>query len=63
VGSAVLETADSADTTVTIDSEGNLKAAQAFSDSHTDTPYYVIGGAGIFLLILLLIRMILVIRS
>jgi D-alanyl-D-alanine carboxypeptidase len=63
VGSAVLETADSADTTVTIDSEGNLKAAQAFSDSHTDTPYYVIGGAGIFLLILLLIKMILVIRS
>ena len=63
VGTAVLEdTAQEASTDVQENDE-NMEAAKAFSQSASPVPYFLIGGVGILLFILLLWRIIKVIRS
>ena len=44
-------------------SQQNLTAAQDYSASHTDVPYYVIGGIGALLLLLILIVIVKTARS
>lgn len=63
VGTAVLENIQEQDNTVTINGEANMKAAQDFSASRTNTPYYLIGGAGVVLFLLLLFAMVKVVKS
>ncbi len=64
VGTAVIEntSADAAEAD-TRENDENMEAARAFSQSATPIPYFVIGGVGILLLVLLLWRMIRVIKS
>lgn len=64
VGSAVAEirNTDHSDT-IAAESEKHLKEAQAFSDAHTNFPYYLIGGIGILFLVLLIVKMIKIIKS
>lgn len=63
VGTAVMAAAEVEDNTLVEQSQQNLAAAQAFSSSKTDIPYYVIGAVGALLLILLLVRIVKVARS
>jgi D-alanyl-D-alanine carboxypeptidase len=63
VGTAVVEIQQQEDDSITADSEANIQEALDYTQAHTNIPYYVIGGVAILLLILLLIRMILIIRS
>ena len=63
MGSAVLENIQIIEETNVIDGEGNLQEAKAFSEAHTEKPYYIIAGIGAFILLMLLILMIRVIRS
>lgn len=54
VGTAVMAVVQEQDTTLVDQSQQNLAAAQDYSASHTNVPYYIIGGVGALLLILLL---------
>lgn len=63
VGTAVLENVQEQDNTVTINGEANMKAAKDFSASRTNMPYYLIGGAGVVLFLLLLFAMVKVVKS
>lgn len=64
VGTAVVEdtSAESTNTEVQ-ENDDNMDAAKAYSESRSPIPYFVIGGVGVLLLILLLWRMIKIIRS
>lgn len=63
VGTAILENVQKQDDTNTINGEANMKAAQEFSSSRTNTPYYLIGGAGVVIFLLLLFAMVKVVKS
>lgn len=63
VGTAVLENIQEQDNTVVINGEANMKAAQEFSASRSNTPYYLIAGAGVVLFLLLIFAMVKVVKS
>ena len=64
VGTAVVEdTSEESTTTEVQENDDNMDAAKAYSESRSPIPYFVIGGVGVLLLILLLWRMIKIIRS
>lgn len=63
VGTAVMMATEEQDNTVLLNSEQNLKEARDFSANKNMIPYYLIGGAGAVLFLLLLIWMIKIIKS
>ena len=64
VGTAVVEDTSTESTTTEVqENDDNMDAAKAYSESRSPIPYFVIGGAGLLILILLLWRMIRIIRS
>lgn len=64
VGTAVVEDTSTESTTAEVqENDDNMDAAKAYSESRSTIPYFVIGGAGLLILILLLWRMIRIIRS
>lgn len=63
VGTAVMAATQEQDTTLTDDGQKNMSAAQTYSSNRTDVPYFVIGGVGILLLLLILLRIIKVAKS
>ncbi|MDO4272828.1 MAG: D-alanyl-D-alanine carboxypeptidase family protein [Eubacteriales bacterium] len=63
VGTAVLENVQKQDNTAVVNGEANMKAAQDFSASRTNMPYYLIGAAGIVIFLLLLFAMVKVVKS
>lgn len=54
VGTAVMAAVQEQDKSLAEQSQQNLAAAQNYSVSHTNLPYYIIGGAGALLVILIL---------
>ena len=64
VGTAVMSvTSPEEDTAVIEASTQNLTNAQDYTVSHTSVPYFVIGGIGLFLLLLILFRIVKVAKS
>lgn len=63
VGNAVLEVTQVQDTTSVQEGEQNVQAAKSFSQAHTNIPYFVIAGAFLFLLILLIWKIVKIIKS
>ena len=63
VGTAVMAATQEQDTTLTDNGQKNMSAAQTYSSNRTDVPYFVIGGVGILLLLLILLRIIKVAKS
>lgn len=63
VGNAVLEVTQVQDTTSVQEGEQNMQAAKSFSQAHTSIPYFVIAGAFLFLLILLIWKIVKIIKS
>ena len=63
VGTAVLEVTQVQDTTSVQEGEQNMQAAKSFSQAHTNIPYFVIAGAFLFLLILLIWKIVKIIKS
>ena len=63
VGNSVLEVTQVQDTTSVQEGEQNMQAAKSFSQAHTNIPYFVIAGAFLFLLILLIWRIVKIIKS
>ena len=63
VGTAVMAATQEQDTTLTDEGQKNMSAAQTYSSNRTDVPYFVIGGVGILLLLLILLRIIKVAKS
>ena len=63
VGTAVMAATLEEDTTLTDQGEKNIEAARQYSSGKTDIPYFVIGGVGLLLLILVLLRIIKVAKS
>lgn len=64
VGTAVVEdTSEESTTTEVQENDDNMDAAKAYSESRSPIPYFVIGGVGVLLLLLLLWRMIKIIRA
>ena len=63
VGSAIAENIQPEDTSVADAGKANLLAAQQFSSQKTQIPYFIIGGIGLILFILLFIKMIKIIKS
>ena len=63
VGTAVMAAVQEQDDSLVQASQQNLTAAQDYSASHTDVPYYVIGGIGALLLLLILIVIVKTARS
>ncbi len=62
VGNAVLEVTQVQDTTSVQEGEQNMQAAKSFSQAHTNIPYFVIAGAFLFLLILLIWKIVKIIK-
>ena len=63
VGNSVLEVTQVQDTTSVQEGEQNMQAAKSFSQAHTNIPYFVIAGAFLFLLILLIWKIVKIIKS
>lgn len=63
VGTSVMAAELEQDTTLLDQSQQNIKAAQDFSQSHTQLPYYLIAGGGILVLLFLLFMIIKIARS
>lgn len=63
VGTSVMAAVQEQDTTLTDQSQQNLKAAQDFSASHTKTPYYLIAAGGALVLLFLLFIMVRIAKS
>ena len=63
VGTAVLEDIQQETDDAAITGQKNMEAAKAFSASHTDVPYYIIGAIGAAFLLFFLFLMIRVIKS
>lgn len=63
VGNAVLEVTQVQDTTSVQEGEQNMQVAKSFSQAHTNIPYFVIAGAFLFLLILLIWKIVKIIKS
>ena len=64
VGTAVMSVASTEeDTSVINASTQNLEDAQNYTNSHTTVPYFVIGGIGLLLLLLILFRIVKVAKS
>lgn len=63
VGTAVLEDVQQQADDAAETGQRNMKAAQQFSASHTNTPYYIIGAIGAAILLFCLFLMIRVIKS
>lgn len=63
VGISVMAAELEQDTTLLDQSQQNIKAAQDFSQSHTQLPYYLIAGGGVLVLLFLLFMIIKIARS
>lgn len=63
VGASVMAAELEQDTTLLDQSQQNIKAAQDFSQSHTQLPYYLIAGGGVLVLLFLLFMIIKIARS
>lgn len=63
VGTASVENAVEEDNTAAEEGALNLAAAQTFSDSKSDLPYFLIPGAGLVVIILLFWRMVVMIKK
>ena len=64
VGTAVMSVTSTEDDTAVIDASAqNLTAAQNYTASHTNIPYFVIGGIGLLLALLILLRIIKIAKS
>lgn len=64
VGTSVMAVADTNDDTALIESSSqNLQDAINYSSSHTAIPYFVIGGVGLLLLLLIILRIIKIAKS
>lgn len=63
VGTAVLEDDVVVEDNEAINGQRNMEEAQKYSESRTDVPYFIIGGIGISLLLLLLFLMIQITKS
>lgn len=63
VGTSVMAAELEQDTTLLDQSQQNIKAAQDFSQSHTQLPYYLIAGGGVLVLLFLLFMIIKIARS
>ena len=63
VGTAVVAVAEEPDTSMVDASQQNLEAARSFSEGKSEVPYYIIGGAGALILILLFAGIIKIAKS
>ena len=63
VGTALAEVVEEQDDTVLKDGQKHMQEAEEYSRPITPVPYYIIGAAGLLLIILLIIRLVKVIRS
>lgn len=63
VGTSVMAAELEQDTALLDQSQQNIKAAQDFSQSHTNLPYYLIAGGGVLVLLFLLFMIIKITRS
>lgn len=63
VGTAVMMATQEQDDTLLVNSQNNLQAAHDFTANKSTTPYYLIGGAGVILLGLLIVWMRKIVKS
>lgn len=63
VGTAVMAVTEEPDTSMVDASQQNLEAARSFSEEKSEVPYYIIGGAGALILILLFAGIIKIAKS
>lgn len=63
VGTAVVAVTEEPDTSMVDSSQQNLEAARSFSEGKSEVPYYIIGGAGALILILLFVGIIKIAKS
>ena len=63
VGTAVMAATQEDDTSLVDASVQNIDAAKNYTENRNNLPYFIIGGVGILLLILLLLRIIKVAKS
>lgn len=63
VGSSVMAAVQEQDTTLIDESQKNLQAAQDFSQSHTEIPYYLIAGGGALVLLFLIFMIVKIAKS
>ena len=63
VGTAVMAVTEEPDTSMVDASQQNLEAARSFSEGKSEVPYYIIGGAGALILILLFVGIIKIAKS
>ena len=63
VGTAVMAVTEEPDTSMVDASQQNLEAARSFSEEKSEVPYYIIGGAGALILILLFVGIIKIAKS
>lgn len=63
VGTAVVAVTEEPDTSMVDASQQNLEAARSFSEGKSEVPYYIIGGAGALILILLFVGIIKIAKS
>lgn len=63
VGTAVVAVTEEPDTSMVDASQQNLEAAHSFSEGKSEVPYYIIGGAGALILILLFVGIIKIAKS
>ena len=63
VGTAVVAVTEEPDTSMVDASQQNLEAARSFSEGKSEVPYYIIGGAGALILILLFAGIIKIAKS
>lgn len=63
IGTATVTASQEQDNTLSIQGNENMKAAEEFSSSKTQIPYYVIGGAGGILLILMILWITKILKS
>ena len=63
VGTAVMAVTEEPDTSMVDASQQNLEAARSFSEGKSEVPYYIIGGAGALILILLFAGIIKIAKS
>ena len=63
VGTPVMAAVQEQDTTLIDESQKNLKAAQDFSQKHTEIPYYLIAGGGLLVILFLVFMIVKIAKS
>ena len=63
IGTAAAQTVTQEDPSIRAAGDANMQAARDFSEDHTNTPYFVIGGVGLLILLFLVSRIVKIAKS